>query len=311
MRRQYFIGIDLGGTNFRLAILDKRFRIITKESWPTSNFNNKDSLLNAIEINLFSLIRRTRLLPNQILGIGVGLPGPVDPKKGIIHFLPNIKGWRKVRLKDILEKRLKMNVFIDNDVNLMSLGEYKLGAARGATCAVCITLGTGVGGGIVINGEILRGKSNVTGEIGHLPLNEDGPSCNCGGRACLEAYVGNKRLLNKAKRLFHHNITLEEVTDLANRGEKVAIEFWRDAGQKIGLALTAVVNLLNPDRIVIGGGVANAGKVLFDQIRRTIKERAMPTQANDCKVVKALLGDNAGLIGAAILVQRNLMRNEN
>jgi glucokinase len=195
-------------------------------------------------------------------------------------------------------------VFIDNDANLMCLAEHELGAAKGARNAVCLTLGTGVGGGLIIEGKLFRGSSFAAGEIGHMPINENGPDCNCGGMSCLESYIGNRRIAARVRHVFGRDIPLEEVSRMAAAGNRKAAAIWEDAGVKLGLALTGVVNLLNPDRIVIGGGVANAGKVLFSKVVETILSRAMVVQAKEVRVFKAKLGNDAGMLGAAILVKQ-------
>jgi glucokinase len=223
-----------------------------------------------------------------------------------VHFFPNIPGWKEVALKKILEKKLKLRVFIDNDANLMGLGEVRLGAARGLKHVVGLTLGTGVGGGIIIDGKLYRGCSFSAGEAGHMALNETGPRCKCGGEACLEAYIGNRVILKEAKKIFRRNISLEELSRLAHEGNKKAKAIWSKAGRHLGIALTNIVNLLNPDAIVIGGGVAGAGRILFDEVRRTVAQRAMDVAAKSCKILKATLGNNAGLFGAALLVRENL-----
>jgi glucokinase len=246
------------------------------------------------------------LKKTDILGLGLGVPGPVDADKGVVHFFPNIPGWKEVKLCEILSKKTGLRVMLDNDAKLMARAEYKAGMAWGFSNVLCMTLGTGVGAGIILSGRMYRGKDNAAGEIGHLPINEDGPLCNCGGKACLESYVGNTRLIKEAERLFKKRISLEELSLLACKNNRIALKLWKDAGRRIGIALAAVTNLLNLDAVVIGGGVANAGKVLFDAIRLTLKERAMTVQAKRVKVFKARLGKDAGLIGAAMLIKEGL-----
>jgi glucokinase len=300
------IAIDLGGTNLRIALLDNRLKIRARSVLSTRKFFNKSSLIEAISDSIETIISGNNLKRSDISGVGLGLPGPIDAKKGIVHFFPNIPGWRGVNLQRILQERTCLPVFLDNDAKLMALAEYKKGAARGFRNALCLTLGTGVGGGLIINGEIFRGSTNVTGEIGHLPINEDGPKCNCGGKACLEAYIGNNAILKEAKNKFHKRVSLEELSYLANKGDKLAKDIWQKVGRRLGIALSAVVNLLNPDCIVIGGGVANSGKILFQEVKKTILKRAMNVQARHVKVLPAVLGNDAGLIGAAILVKEGM-----
>jgi glucokinase len=305
MKNKYIVGIDLGGTNLKIALLDPSCRIIHKHTQPTQRFSDKEDLIQAIIDSVGYIMKQYRLQMGQIVGVGLGLPGPIDYDLGIVHFFPNIPGWKEVRLKKMLEEQLGLPVFLDNDANVMALAEYSLGAARGTRNAVCITLGTGVGGGLILDGRLYRGSSYAAGEIGHMPINERGPQCNCGGIACLESYIGNRRLTEEARRIFRKEIDLEQVSALAYRGNKKATALWDEVGAHLGVALVAVVNLLNPDCIVIGGGVANAGKILFDKVKATISNRAMLVQARAVKVVKAKLGNDAGMIGAGLLVKEN------
>lgn len=315
MQAEFIIGIDLGGTNLKIALLDLKYRIQYKEILSTKVFLKKESLISAIINSINKIIENNKLKRANMLGVGLGLPGPIDDKRGVVHFFPNIPGWKEINLKSILEKRSGLRVFLDNDAKLMTLAEYKLGAAKGANSGVCLTLGTGVGAGIIINGTLYRGFNNAGGELGHIRINEKGPRCNCGGHACLEAYIGNNKILREAKKLFGRNISLEELSKLARKQNKRAQAIWSKAARRLGLALVGIVNLLNPDCIVIGGGVAQAGKILFDMVKQTISKEAMSIQARHVKIFKAKLGNDAGLIGAAILVKENIglgeERNEN
>lgn len=300
------IAIDLGGTNLKLGLLDQSCKIRFKKVLSTKNFTQKERLITAIVNSIQQIIKEKNLKKSQIRGIGLGLPGPINVEKGIVHFFPNIPGWKEVRLKSILEKRLGLAVYLDNDANLMALAEFHRGAAREAKNAICLTLGTGVGGGIIIEGRLYRGSTFNAGELGHIPINENGPRCNCAGRACIETYVGNVRILRIARQIFGRSISLEEASALAKRKNKRALKLWQDAGRRLGIALSGVVNLLNPDVIVIGGGVAAAGEVLFRNIRSTIAKRAMRIQARHVKVKPAKLGSDAGLIGAGLLVKEGV-----
>jgi len=306
MKEKFIIGIDLGGTNLKIAALNLEYKIICKKMLDTREFMGKrEDLISAIVNSIEKITGSSKLKNKNLLGVGLGAPGPIDSKQGIVHFLPNIPGWRKVNLKKILEKKMKLPVFLDNDANLMSLAEHRLGAARGFRNVACLTLGTGIGGGLIIDNNLYRGVNFVAGEIGHIPINEKGPLCNCGGIACLEAYVGNNRILKEARRQFRRDVSLEELSVLAKGKNKKALGVWDNMGRRLGIALVGVVNLLNLDAIVIGGGVANVGKILFDRIRETIRSQAMSVQAKHVRLFKARLGNNAGLIGAAILVREN------
>ena len=297
------IGVDLGGTNLRVALLTQQYKIVDKYSLSTRKFEDKDGLISAILHAIDQIIENNDLAKANIVGVGLGLPGPVDTTRGIVHTFTNIPGWKEVNLKRILEQKLDIPVRLDNDTNLMCLAEYRLGKAKGLKNVVCLTLGTGVGGGIIIDGKLYRGSNFVAGELGHMPINEEGPRCKCGGVACLEAYIGNSRIKSEAQKLFRRDISLEELSALSKRGDARARYIWSELGRRLGIALVGAVNLLNPDAIVIGGGIANAGEVLFSTAKKTIAQRAMKVASRHVKVLKAQLGNDAGLIGAAILVK--------
>jgi len=306
MVKRYIIGIDLGGTNLKCALLDEHLKIKAKSSFSTKSFDNQQKLICGIADAINNFILNQGLTRFSILGIGIGVPGPVDALKGIVHFLPNIPGWKEVQLKKILQQIIKLPAFVDNDAKLMTIAEHEEGAAKSYNNVLCLTLGTGVGGGLIINNLIYRGFNNSAGEFGHFPLNELGPLCGCGARGCLETYIGNKSIIKNARKIFGSKITLEKVSALARMNNLKAIDFWSQVGKQLGLALSGVVNLLNLDLIVIGGGVSCAGSVLFKSIRQTILLRAMPLQSKRVRVVKARLGVDAGMIGAGYLVKERL-----
>ncbi len=320
---QYLIGVDIGGTNIKLALCDKKGHLKGKRTFSTTSFKGKKALIDGIVRQIEELVSGAGLKKRDIIGVGIGAPGAVDIRTGTVHYLVNIPDWREVHLGSILKKRLGIPVFVDNDVNVMALGEVYFGAGKGAVNMLCITLGTGVGGGLILDGKLYRGSSYAAGEFGHVPINMDGPKCKCGSWACVEAYAGNsyivkdvirriragqKTLITKLVAGDLHKITPEIISEADRKGDKFAKKVWIDVGEKIGVGLAGVVNLLNVEKIVIGGGVAEAGKILFDSIKKTIVERAMKLPAKTVKVVKAKLGYDAGLIGAATLVLYELGR---
>jgi len=302
--KRYIIGVDVGGTNIKLGIIDLRGRIQFRSSFETKYYiRNKKQLIQALTEGIQALVNQADITKRDILGVGIGLPGLIDPVNGIVKFLPNIPGWKNVPLARIIAPVLHLPVIIENDVNLIALAEWKYGSGAGARNMICITLGTGVGGGLILKNQLYRGEGYVAGELGHIPIEEDGPACNCGGWGCLEREVGNRYLQAKAARIFRKpDITLEEVCALAQAGHPKARKLWQDTAVHIGNALTGVVNLLNPTRIVIGGGVANASRFMFKTMEQTIKRRAMRVQGQMVKIVKARLGSDAGIIGAQVLV---------
>ncbi len=304
MKKRFVVGLDVGGTNIKFGLTDSAGKILARSNLTTSSFiADKTELINAFVDGCLNLIHQNNLNKKDILGIGIGLPGLIDVRKGLVRFLPNIPGWKDIPLKRILEKKIQIPVFLDNDVNVITLGEWKFGAGVGFKNFVCMTLGTGVGSGLILNNELYRGEGFTAGELGHVPLNENGPKCKCGGIACLERYVGNKPLQEKAARKFgNKNITLEEMDRLAKQGDPRALQFWRETAQQIGLGLVSVVNLLNPKRIIIGGGVSKAYQHLFREIEDTIRKRAISVPAAMVKVIRAKLGDSAGILGTYVLV---------
>ncbi len=249
------------------------------------------------------MIAEVKLVKSHIAGIGIGLPGLIDPPRGIVRFLPNIPGWRNVSLAKQLSSKVGLPVFIDNDVKVITLAEATFGAGQGVDHLVCLTLGTGVGAGLILNNHLYRGAANAAGELGHMPLNENGPKCNCGGFACFECYVGNKSLLDLAVKITgQKEVTLETMYDRAKKGDKKALMFWKQAGTHIGNGLVGIVNLLNPNLIIIGGGVSHNERFLFPIIRTVLRERCMSLQGAMVKIKRAHFKDDAGLIGAYVLV---------
>jgi glucokinase len=303
--QKYIIGLDLGGTVTKIGLFNFQDRLLRQTSLVTQKFPTRNSLISAICKEIDMLISQAKCQRRCIKAIGMGLPGLIDSSRGLVYYFPNIDGWKNTPIKKIFEAKLGIPVFADNDVNLMTLAEFKRGAGRGAKNLICITLGTGVGGGLIINGELYRGSKLAAGEIGHVPIEFNGLNCNCGGQGCLEAYVGNKNLIKLAKKDFGKRITLETLEKKAKAGNKLALKIWRQAGERIGSALTGVINLLNPERVIIGGGVAKAGDVLFNSIRKTVKNNAMPVQAKAVKILPSKLGYNAGLLGAVIFARMN------
>ena len=306
------VGVDIGGTDVKLGIVRGR-RLLARRAFPTSSISSGPK---ALEEGIVSEVRSLcRSFRGGVRSLGVGVPGLVLYPQGIVQTCANVRGWKNLPLQARLQRRLGMPVRVDNDVHAMALAEWRYGAGRGARNLVCVTLGTGVGGGFILNGKLYRSRLGPSAEIGHVAVGENGPACSCGGSACLERYVGNRDLLrilrgklragrkSRITRLVGgrlDKITPETVDRACELGDPLAIETWEEAGNKIGLVLSKVVTLLSPDRVVIGGGLACAGRWLFEPIRRTLRERAMKPLGR-VPVVPAQLGMSAGLIGAALL----------
>ena len=234
--------------------------------------------------------------------------------------MTNIPGWKNVPLARIIQRRLKIPTRVNNDGNLTALGEWRLGRGRGHRNLICLTLGTGVGSGIIVEGKLFQGSKFSAAEIGHIPLGEKGEKCNCGGEACLETYVGNSYLSGIARREIKKgrnsllkkltqgnlgNITPLLLNQAAKRGDVLSREIWAEAGRKIGIVLAGVVNVFNPELIIIAGGVSLSGEFILSGLQKTLKSHVMKGYRRNLKVVLARFRKDAGLIGAAIFAKEN------
>ncbi len=296
---RHILGIDVGGTNVKLGIVAPGGKITARANIATKKYSrSKHQLIKAMVHASTDLMAAEGLRPDDFCGVGIGLPGLIDPVEGVVRYLPNIAGWRNVPLQSILEKDLGLPVFIENDVNMITLAEWRFGAGQGYRNFMCITLGTGVGGGLILNDSMYRGEGFVAGEVGHMPL----------GDTTLEGHIGNRVLREKAGKIFKNkSIELPDVFALAKQGNVRAVEFWEEVGVHLGTTLAGVINLLNIRLVIVGGGVSNNFRFFAPALKATIKARAMRVQAGMVKVARCKLHDDAGIIGARILVEEFLI----
>lgn len=317
MTKDYNIGIDIGGTNVKIAIVDSKGKLAFTETASTrAEMGYEFTIKNIINLIKDSLTK-SEVSIEQVGGIGVGCPGQIDSNNGIVRALPNIPGWVNVPLAKILMDEFDLPAKIDNDVRVATLGEYKFGAGRGYENIVCITVGTGIGSGLILGGRLHRGASLAAGELGHIIVQEHhGEICGCGNTGCVEAVASGPSIVKQAELYLMTGkstkfkelaagspITPEIVAEAALQGDGVAIKIFERTGYWIGIALSSVVNLLNPEVIIVGGGVAQAGDLLLDPIRETISKRAMKISAEAVHVIPAQLGNSAGVVGASLLTQ--------
>jgi glucokinase len=298
------IGIDFGGTSVKSAVVSSG-KIVHRAKPIDTMATGSDALMD----ELIALIEQMRADYPDIAGVGVGLPGFVDSVNGIVHELTNVPGWDDVPLRQILQDRTGLPATVENDAKAMAYGEFKHGAASSGRHVVCVTLGTGVGGALIIDGKLYRGAQLGAGEIGHMSIDfrgRPGPYGSIGG---LEEYVGNVQIAERAVERYRaagqqrsaHECTPADLAAAANRGDPVAAKLWDDVGLELGAALASVVWIINPDTIVIGGGVAKAGDLLFNPIRREIRQRTQALFHENLRIVPAALGNDAGIIGNAML----------
>ena len=314
--KKYRIGVDIGGTNIKIALVDLQGKIVYSNTTPTrADLGYEHSIAN-IQNAIEELMKETNTNKDTVEAIGFGFPGQVDYKEGIVRLLTNMPGWVEIPFAQIIEDEFKIPVRLDNDVRVATLGELKYGAGKGCENLVCITIGTGIGSGLVMNGKLVRGAKNAAGEIGHIKMTMgEGPLCGCGDFGCFEAYASGPAIVamardyirggksSKFKELATEELSPYIVAQAALQGDVVAKQIYRKMGEIIGIGLTSVINLLNPERVIIGGGVADAGDILINPIKETIQKRAMPIQAASVEIVHAQLGNTAGVIGASLLIE--------
>jgi glucokinase len=305
------IALDIGGTNMRAAIVNRRGEILFSVKEPTLRTASREKAIEQIA----SLISRcAKSQSSKPSAVCIGFPGPLDSERGFIYDPPNLPAFKNTPLKNILEKKLHVAVFVENDANAAAFGEFIYGAGKGAASLVCLTLGTGIGGGIVLDGKIWHGAGNVAGEIGHITVMPDGRRCGCGARGCLEQYASATGVVHTARIRLRgrrnslilriaggdlRNVTALTVCQAARRGDALAAEILEDAAYWLGIGIGDVINILNPEVVVIAGGVANAGKHLFAPFHREIKKHAMPSALRNTRIEKSKLDDRAGILGAA------------
>jgi glucokinase len=312
-------GIDIGGTAIKLAVLWNDGRVIRSGRVPTAAEAGPEAAVGRITAGLEALLRAESVAAGEMRAIGVDSAGIVDTERNLVLDAPNLRTWENYPLAERIGLHFGLPAFLENDVNAMAYGEWTCGAGRGARNLVCLTLGTGVGGGLVLDGKLYRGSHGAAGEIGHMAVDGDGPPCACGSFGCLERYVGAAFIVERARAhlaragagsrlhaLAPDALTARDIGLAAADGDALACRVLDETGHWLGVGLAGVVNLLDPERIVIGGGVARAGAPLFEAARRTLRERAMDLPAQRVEVVPAALGDSAAVVGAALLAQARL-----
>jgi glucokinase len=311
-----YIGIDLGGTNLRAAIADTDTgQIFLQRKCPTLAAEGQEAVIQRI-IQLVQELIQESGITNDIKGIGIGVPGTPDIDSGIIEFLPNLPGkWLNVPLGAIVEKQMKLPVALINDVRAITLGEWTFGAGRGAETVACLAIGTGIGGGVVVNGQFHLGIGGTAGEFGHHVVEVDGLPCGCGGKGCLELYasgpaiaaMGVKEVMHghttRIGELVNHDLNRIDagvVVRAAKEGDPIAIGILQRAGTYLGIAVGNILGVISPQKVIFGGGVSLAGDLLLKPIVQTVNERVHVIPLQKVQFVLAELGINGGLIGAAL-----------
>lgn len=313
MAKPISLGIDLGGTGIKMGIVDSEGRLGRAYRFATPSKGEPQAVVELI-------IEHARLLLDavpkpRVCGIGVGAAGDIDPDNGVVRLSPNL-GWRNVPLQSILRRALRLPVRVENDANAAAWAAYVVEARRAVDTLICVTLGTGIGGGIILNGKLYRGATGSAGEIGHMTLYPEGVPCNCGNQGCLERYIGAKALAEAARRAIEtgqatlmtklvngdaSQITPLIINEAARKGDRLALQLFEQAGERLGVGLASVVNLLNPDWLVLAGGLSRAGRLLVDPLRRTLLKRSFPAPGKAVKLLVSRRDRDLGILGAGLI----------
>lgn len=312
------VGIDIGGTKTIIGFVDELGAILCQSKIPTSKEDDFSKFASKIADEILKLKKSYNKEELVINGVGIGIAGQIDPKTSIILGSPNL-GWTNVDLKGFLEKELSLPVYLENDVRSAVLGEYAYGFQKKYKNMVLIAVGTGIGGGIILNGRLLKGANNVASEIGHMIYNKDGHLCNCGRKGCVEAYSGGSYLKERVKEFFEINnldipyyISIEEgkfdiksIETKKEEGDKIAIKLWEHLFFPLGIITANIVTLLNPELVVLGGGIVQASPSLVNYVENVVKNNSMIFSLKDIVITKSKLGTDANMLGASILVDQN------
>ncbi len=306
------IGFDMGATSTKTGVV-RNGQILAKGHVIETRQDGDTGAL--IEAFVEEILHLKELYPD-VEAVGFGVPGIINPVRGVVVNLTNVNGWRNIALRSIIMERTGLVGNLENDAKAMAYAEWKHGAGHSVPNVVCVTLGTAVGGALILNGRLYRGATWVAGEIGQTSIDYQGVDFVYGNKGALEAYVGHRQISSRAKEIYaaggrtlsDEEALLHRLSKAADDGDPLADKVWQDIGLKIGVGLTNVIWLVNPDRIVIGGGVAQAGERLFGYIRQTIRSRCDKTFWEKLEVVPATLGNDAGIIGAATLALESEFR---
>jgi glucokinase len=304
---RYAAGIDLGGTFVKFALVSDDGRIFFEDKLEIGSKATREDILNTIGTSIQSIITQANLKGIELLGIGIGSPGIVYDGV-VIGGADNLNGWANIPLSTLFSGKYGLQVFVDNDANVMGLGEVAYGAAKNCTDVIFITVGTGIGGAIVMNGQLYGGYKNRGAELGHFTVDHKGVDCNCGGRGCLEAYASTSALIRHYAGLSGKDaetIDGRYIVEQFKAGDLSAVRSMQEHTDYLGHGIASFINTFAPQKVVVGGGISEAGQFYIDMIKESAFKYAMPDCAVNTEVVAAILGNKAGCLGAASLVFKN------
>ncbi|MBI2861028.1 MAG: ROK family protein [Chloroflexi bacterium] len=308
------LAIDLGGSKISSALVSREGRVLASERVPTLAAEGPQPVIGRIFGLIDSLLARHTLNPSDFCGISIAAAGAVDSARGLVTFSPNLPGWLDIPLRDIIREKYTVDTFLVNDASAAALGEHRLGAGRGTRDMVLLTLGTGIGGGIIIDGRLYTGATGAAAELGHMVIDIDGPDCPCGNRGCLEVLASGTAVAREAVSRIRSggksaladmaggrldSITAVMVEAAARQGDALAADVIHRAATYLGYGMTSLVNIFNPEALIIGGGMSDMGDLLLEPARQIVRTKAFPVSAAAVRIGVAEVGNDAGLYGAA------------
>ncbi len=296
------VGVDFGHTHLRVAVGNLAHQVLAEEAEPLDVDASSAQGLDRAEQLVSRLIAGTGLSQDKVVGVGLGVPAPIDVETGTLGSTAILPGWAGTNPRDDLAQRLGVPVHVDNDANLGALGELVWGSGRGVADLAYIKVADGVGAGLVISGQIYRGPGGTAGEIGHITLDESGPVCRCGNRGCLETFAAARYILPLLRSSHGEDLTIERMVQLARDGDPGCRRVIADVGRHIGSGVANLCNLINPSRMVLGGHLAEAGELVLGPIRESVARYAIPSAARQLAVMPGALGGRAEVLGALALV---------
>ncbi|MCK4258597.1 MAG: ROK family glucokinase [Halanaerobiales bacterium] len=318
MNKKFVVGVDLGGTKILTAIANLEGEVLERVRVDTGAGEAAEKVIDRIVATVEEVIEKIGAKKEEVLQVGVGSPGPLNIREGVVLFSPNLK-WDNVPIVRMMEDALSIPVSLENDANAAAIAEHAFGAGKGTDHMIYMTISTGIGGGVIIDGQILHGSNDSGGEIGHHTIDVDGPVCGCGNKGCLEVLASGTALGRYGRDAVASGVdtmmtdlvnTLDEVdgsvvTKAADAGDKIALEIVEKVAIYIGIGVANMLNIFNPQRVVLGGGVTKAGHLFYDTIIKTVKERALKAASEKCEIVFASLGSDVGVKGAIAVALKN------
>lgn len=315
--KKYYVGIDIGGTNTKIGILDDNAKIYKSINIKTESVKGYEYTISHISSSIEKMLDELNISKDELKSIGIGVPGPVL-NNSTVKFFANFPWPKNLEIKKEFSKYFNCEIFADNDVNVISMGEAWQGAGQNHSNILTVAIGTGIGGGIIVNGKPLSGKNGAAGEIGHLTLEKNGTLCGCGKKGCFEAYASatgiareavSRLMVNKQNMLYEIYekkgiVESKDVFDCAKKGDEFSIDIVKNHEiEFLALGLSNALNLLDPDVVILGGGMAHAGDMLFDELKERLKKYTLPVIVENLEIKKAILGDEAGIYGAVYLAK--------